>query len=64
MTDNGTPKVCDEGKACMFMIDYTGGEGVFHNGYIRDCRPLNDSLPNCYNETMHDVIHPFSIINN
>ena len=26
-----------------------------HEGYIRDCRPLNASLPNCYNTTFHDV---------
>ena len=32
MTDNGTPKVCDEGEACMFMIDYTGGAGPFETG--------------------------------
>ena len=51
MEDNGAPKVCDDGEACMFETDYSD----MKTGYIRDCRPLNESLPNCYNVTMHDV---------
>ena len=51
MEDNGAPKVCDDGEACMFETDYSD----MKTGYIRDCRPLNESLPNCYNVTMNDV---------
>ena len=53
MADNGTPKVCDEGEACMFG-SYPSSD--LRQVYIRDCRPFNDSLPNCYIKTMHDVI--------
>merc|ERR1711860_112560 len=55
MEDNGVPKVCDDGEACMLGTDYSD----MKTGYIRDCRPLNESLPNCYNVTMHDFKYSY-----
>ena len=62
MTDNGTPKVCDEGEACMFGSVYSDDLRPPSLDYFRDCRPLNESLPNCYNETLHEVTYPLSIV--
>merc|ERR1711862_411940 len=59
MTDNGAPKVCDEGEACMFGSVYSDDLRPPSLDYFRDCRPLNGSLPNCYNETLHEFKYSY-----